>query len=94
MQHQLRLKFCGELLPALEIAPDKEEETEIKQAVTVPEIRNITVKEAIEKLKQVDLDYNINTEAEINKEEVMVKEQLPKPGLSINSGTKVEIYVE
>lgn len=67
---------------------------EVKQAVTVPEIRNGTVKEAIEKLKEVDLDYNINYEGEINKDEVIVKEQLPKPGLSINSGTKVEIYVE
>lgn len=67
---------------------------EIKQAVTVPEIRNITIKEAIEKLKEVGLDYNINYEGEINQEEEVVKEQLPKPGLSINSGTKVEIYIE
>ena len=87
-------QVLGELLQALEIAPDNQEEMEIKQAVTVPEIRNITIKEAKEKLKEAGLDYNVNYEGEINQEEVIVKEQLPKPGLSINSGTKVEIYIE
>ncbi len=74
--------------------PDDEGKTEIKQAVIVPEIRDITVKEAVEKLKEVGLDANINADAEINEEETIVKEQLPKPGLSINEGTKVEIYLE
>lgn len=74
--------------------PDNEVEAEVKQAVTVPEIRNITVKEAIRKLKEAGLEANINSEIEINKEETIVTQQLPKPGLSIMSGTKVEIYIE
>ncbi len=88
------LKYFGELLPALEIMPDNESEIEIKQLVTVPEIRNLTVKEAIEKLKEVGLDFTINTEKEINKDETLVTQQLPKPGITINEGIQVEIYVE
>ncbi len=93
LQHQLPHKYCGELLPALEIAPDKAEETEMKQSVIVPEIRNLTVKEALQVLKEAGLDANINAETEINTEETIVTDQLPKPGLSINEGTKIEIYV-
>ena len=74
--------------------PDNESEIEIKQLVTVPEIRNLTVKEAIEKLKEVGLDFTINTEKEINKDETLVTQQLPKPGITINEGIQVEIYVE
>ena len=88
------LKYFGELLPALEIMPDNESEIEIKQLVTVPEIRNLTVKEAIEKLKEVGLDFTINTEKEINKDETLVTQQLPKPGITIKEGIQVEIYVE
>lgn len=86
-------QVLGELLPALEISPDKTDEVATNKEVTVPEIRNITINEAIEKLKAIGLDYNINYEGDINKEAI-IKEQLPKPGLSINSGVKVEIYVE
>lgn len=87
-------QVLGEILPALEISKDSQEKQEIKESIVVPEIRNLTVKDAIEKLNDVELGYNINYGGEINKDEVIVKEQLPKPGLSINSGTKVEIYVE
>lgn len=86
-------QVLGELLLALEISPDKEDEVKTNKEVTVPEIRNITVNEAIEKLKAVGLDYNINYKGELNKEAI-IKEQLPKPGLSINTGVKVEIYIE
>ena len=89
----LASQVLGELLPALEISPDNTEQIEEKQEITVPEVRELTVTEAINALKEAGLDYNINTEAEINKDEVKIKDQLPKPGLSIYSGTKVELYI-
>ena len=82
-------QVLGELLPALEIAPDNREEIDIKQAVDVPEIREKTLKEALEILKEAGLDAA--WEGEVDKETEVVSDQLPKPGLSVNEGTKVEI---
>ena len=82
-------QVLGELLPALEIAPDNREEIDIKQAVIVPEIREKTLKEALEILKEAGLDAA--WEGEVDKETAVVSDQLPKPGLSVNEGTKVEI---
>lgn len=76
-------------MPALEITPDNQEDVEIKQAVIVPEIRGKTLKEALEILKETGLEAN--WEGEQDRETAVVLEQLPKPGLSVNEGTKVEI---
>lgn len=55
----------------------------------MPEIRGKTLKEALEILKESGLEAN--WEGEQDKEAVVVSDQLPKPGLSVNEGTKVEI---
>ena len=81
-------------MPALEIMPDNTSQIEQKYEVAVPEIRGLTVAEAIEKLKEMDLDYCINDDEQINKSEVKVKDQLPKPGLKIFNKTKVEILTK
>ena len=85
-------KYYGELLPALEIQPDNIEQIEVKQEIEVPEVRGLTIEEATKKLKGVQLDINVNAKTEINKES-KIKEQLPKPGVKIFTGTKVEVYV-
>ena len=85
-------QVLGELLPALEIAQDNKEQIETKQTVEVPEVRGLTINEAIKKLKEAGLDGNVNAEGEINKNEIKVKDQVPKPGLNIYSGTKIELY--
>ncbi len=46
-------QVLSEILPALEISPDKVNEENVKQSVIVPEVRNITVKEALKVLKEV-----------------------------------------
>ena len=81
-------EVLGEVLPALEI---EKQETENVINVSVPEVRNISIKEAKAKLKEVELNFNINFEGEIS-EEIIVREQLPKPGISIREGTKVELF--
>ena len=79
-------------MPALEIAPDNNNQIEQRQEVEVPEVRGLTVTDAVKLLKEAGLDANINGEGEINKDEVKVKDQIPKPGLNIYIGTKIEIY--
>lgn len=68
---------------------DNQEEIEVKQAVTVPEIRGKTLKEALEILEEAGLEAN--WEGVQDKQTAIVSDQLPKPGLSVNEGTKVEI---
>ena len=70
-------QVLGDLLPALEIAKDNVAEEDIKNEVTVPEVRNLTLKEAKSILKEAGLDINVNTE---NVDDTQtITDQLPKP---------------
>ena len=59
-------------------------------AVTMPDIRNMSIKEAKKLLKESNLEIDLTEE--IDEENTIIKEQTPKPGIVINSGNKV--YVE
>lgn len=74
----------------MELNQDNLTEEEQVTTVTMPDIRNITVKEAEKILKENNLQLNL--EGEIDKENTIIKEQIPKPGISVNSGSN--IYVE
>lgn len=87
-------QILGEVLPYLDLKQDKETEEENKEDVLMPEIRGITVKEARNKLKEFDLELEINNqENEIDENEVCVKEQIPKPGIKITKETKVYVDI-
>jgi len=81
----------SEVLPYLEVQKDEEE----VQEITVPDIRNKTIKDAKKELKEMGLEVNINIPEGIDTtgEEIIV-EQLPKPGIKIRRGNKVEIYIQ
>ena len=65
-----------------------------KEEVEMAEIRNKTVKEAREILKELGLELEINNlTEEINENETYVKEQIPKPGIKITKETKVYIDI-
>ncbi len=81
----------SEILPVLGVSKDKADEENIKQNVIVPDVRNQTVNDALNKLKEVGLEGIINSEQEIDKKNTIVKEQLPKPGLSIMQGTRSRV---
>ena len=74
-------QILSEVLPYLELTKDNSEEVEVKEEIEVPEIRGKNLKEASKILK--DLGLGIETdkqiESNINKEEIIIKEQLPKP---------------
>ena len=87
-------QILGEVLPYLELKQDKETEAEDNEEVEMPEIRNKTVKEAREILKELGLELEINNlTEEINENETYVKEQIPKPGIKITKETKVYIDI-
>lgn len=88
-------QILSEVLPYLELQKDNTEEIEEKEKITMPEIRNKTIKEAEKELKELGVELQISgieDTSEIDKTTTIIKEQLPKPGIVIQSGTKV--YVE
>ena len=52
----------------------------------MPDVTGITVDEAKKTLNEIGLEVEINGEGE------MITDQLPKKGIRINSGSKVNIY--
>ena len=87
-------QILGEVLPYLELQEDKEREEEEKEEVEMPEIRNKTIEEAKEILKEYNLELEITNETEYtNEKEDIIKEQIPKPGIKIKKEAKVYVDI-
>ena len=79
-------QVLGEILPYLEIESD---EIDIKETVTMPNVTGITLKEAKTKLKELNIEYNI--QGELTDESIITK-QVPSGGIQINTGTVTLLY--
>ena len=90
MQHQLHRKYYGEVLPYLEVKKQETEE-DIKEVIEMPNVIGVTLKEAKKTLKELGLEIQIEGE---ETEEAIVKDQLPKKGIQINTGTRITIYTQ
>lgn len=82
-------QILGEVLPYLELEKDNTEGLEPITEVTVPNVINMTVKEAQKNLKDLGLEIKLNTEEEIDTSQVIIINQTPKEGIKINSGTTI-----
>lgn len=80
----------GEVLPYLEI--QKQETEDDRTNVTMPDVRGKSIQEAKNILKELGLKVNVPSQEEVNEEETIVVEQLPKPGIQILSDTEIDIY--
>ena len=58
----------------------------------MPDVRGKSIQEAKNILKELGLKVNVPSQEEVNEEETMVVEQLPKTGIQILSDTEVDIY--
>ena len=73
---------------------EKDNEEEVIENVEIPEVRDLTLDEAIKTLKDSGLEYEINVEEkDINKKEVVVKNQFPLPGIKVVNGSTIELEV-
>ena len=85
-------KILGEVLPYLELQQDNEETKVESKNVTVPDITYKTLAEAEKILKEYDLqikyDGNIETK---EKENIIIKEQIPSSGITINTGSSINV---
>ena len=80
-------QLFSEILPYIEA--QKNEDAEVVEDVEVPNVEGLTIEEARNTLKESGLDINIENEENVNEKETIVKEQLPKKGIKLKSGTKV-----
>ncbi len=88
-------QILGDVLPYLELTKDNQETTEQIEEVEVPEIREMNLKDAKKVLKELGLEIKTNVEItkEMKEEEIIIKEQSPKPGIKVNKGSKISVEV-
>ena len=85
-------KVLGEVLPYLELKQDNEETKETTETVTVPDITYKTLAEAEKILKESGLEIKFDGEIDSkDKEKIIIKEQIPSSGITINSGSSISI---
>lgn len=57
----------------------------------MPDVTGVNLKDAKKMLNELGLEVEVQGE---ELEETIVKEQLPKKGIEVNTGTKVTIYTQ
>lgn len=88
-------QVLGDILPYLELTKDNGETAEQIEEVEVPEIRGLNLKDAKKALKEVGLEINLQVELgeNVKEEDIIIKEQSPKPGIKVNKGSKINIEI-
>ena len=82
-----------DILAYMEVEKDNEEE--VIENVEIPEVRDLTLDEAIKLLKENDLEYKLNVEEkDIDKKEVIIKNQFPLPGIKVIKGSTIELEIK
>lgn len=87
-------QILGDVLPYLQLQQDNENK-EIIEEIEVPELRNANIKEAKKVLKEIGLEIETDIEVtgEMKEEELIIKEQLPKPGIRVRKGSKISVEI-
>ena len=84
-------QIFGEVLPYLEVVKDGENQQQVLE-VEVPNIEGKSIKEAESILKESNLNLVINNEQEqMDKENTIIKEQMPKQTVKVKEGSSVYI---
>ncbi|MEE0865756.1 MAG: PASTA domain-containing protein [Clostridia bacterium] len=84
-------------MPYLEVNQGNQEEVEVIEEVTVPNLVGLSIKEAEKTVKELGLKISFenilnNTEENkesLDKENTIIKEQTPTEGIKINKGNKI-----
>ena len=89
-------QILSEVLPYLELQKDNEKEEDKIEETEVPEIRLHNLKEAKQILREVGLEILLDVELDENakEEEIIINEQLPKPGIKVKKGAKIHADIK
>ena len=87
-------QIFSEILPYLEVSQGNQDELDVVEEVTVPNITGLSIKEAEKTLKEVGLELSIEeteekNEETLDKENTIITEQTPTEGIKINKGNKI-----
>jgi len=92
-------KILSEVLPYLEVSKTgKVDESTIKEEVSIPELRGLSIKDAKEALKDLDLSLRIEGMSDeefksLDYKNTIIKEQSPKPGIKVEQGASIVIEI-
>ena len=80
----------SEILPYLEVSQGNKDEVEQVEQVQVPNVEGLSIKEAEKVTKEVGLEISIqNDSEELDRENIIIKEQSPREGVSVNKESKI-----
>ena len=85
-------QIFSEILPYLEVSQGNQEEVEQLEQVQTPDVVGKTIQEAEKILKEDGLELVIENETEeMDKDNIVVKEQTPKAGITVNKESRISI---
>lgn len=89
-------EIMSDALPYLGVEPkySEEEKKEYeKEKVIVPDVRNLTIENAVKALEEAKLSPNLDTDIEIDKGTI-IKDMFPKPGVKVSADSSITLYFE
>ena len=85
-------QIFSEILPYLEVNQGNAEEVEVVEEISTPDLVGKSLEEALKIAKENEVELVIENEIEeLDKQNTMVKEQVPKAGIIIKKGSKVYV---
>ncbi len=85
-------QIFSEILPYLEVSQGNEEEVEMIEEIQAPDLLGKTLEEAEKLVKESEIELVAeNQEEEIDKQNTVVKTQVPNAGIMIKKGSKIYI---
>ena len=81
-------QILSEVLPYLEAKKDNEVQIENVEQIQIPNVKGMNYTEAKKTLQELGLEPVLEQEVE-NEEEIIVNEQTPKSGITVNKGSKI-----
>lgn len=85
-------QIFSEILPYLEVNQGNAEEVEVVEEISTPDLVGKSLEEALKIAKENEVELVIENETEeLDKQNTMVKEQVPKAGIIIKKGSKVYV---
>ena len=87
-------QVLGEVLPYLEVNKDNESEEDIKNKVVVPNLEEITIREAKNILKSLNLNIEVSEDGLGDVEERVITEQIPVNGVDVFEGSSIIVKSE
>ena len=89
-------EIMNDSLKYLGVKPEYTEEEKLeneKPQVEVPDVRNLTIEDAVKALEDVKLKANLDADIEIPKG-AKVKDMFPKPGIKVSEDSGIMIYTD